>query len=196
MPSAFRFDDVEEAKTGEREHAIQEAYRPTPAGRVPIHEAKNDRGGRKNPFASDDAESGLVEELQVLGGGTISRMSFQSGGSCQLAAEEESQSAVQVRQIGNAQEKGPILGETPLDFAKSWGLVQQIEMLQHIQAKHGIKGAVFEGEGGKAGFLHRGRFVVGIDAHDVSTLSAILFHQNTFAGTNVQNPRVGMASAT
>jgi hypothetical protein len=63
-------------------------------------------------------------------------------------------------------------------------------MLQHIEAKDRIEGAIFEGKRSQAGLFDVRRPIVDVDAGDIASASAVAIDQDALTGSHVQHPRL------
>ena len=63
-------------------------------------------------------------------------------------------------------------------------------MLQHIEAKDRIEGAIFEGKRSQARLFDVRRSVVGVDTGDIAAMGPVAIDQDALAGSHIQHPRL------
>ena len=66
-------------------------------------------------------------------------MSFDCGGARQSSGQRKSDTAVKVSQIGNTDEQSAVFLVDSVKFSECLRLLEEVDVLQHVQAKHGIE---------------------------------------------------------
>src|SRR3990172_6596564 len=116
-------------------------------------------------------------------------MALDRRGPGELSREEEADSRVEVRQVGNAQEQTSAGLQDSCDLAQRSWLIQKAHVLEHVEAERGVEGAAVEWEREKIGPPDVRGLVGRVHSEDVPPPPAVALDEGALARPDVEDLR-------